>query len=390
MDNLSLIIAIPLLLELICMISLMVIFITKWEPSEQLKNLPLVTIFMPFYNEDRNLIIEALNKIDSQDYPHEIQVIIIDDGSTNHTPIYVDTWLSQSRSHNFKIIKKPKNSGRKGAALDFALENGEAKGEIYIVVDSDTFIEKDGIKNLANKIWSNPKYAAVCGYIVPKNHADNLLCKSQFYEHLGVHGALRTSQDQLGVVPVLAGAFVAHRASVVKEIGGWSEWLVEDISWCWKALANRYKTGYTSEAKATTQCPESKDALFRQRRRWSRGRVEALSEAWKVSPTMGVISLPWFVISAIEFLFPPMLLAIPIFIWFDLWAPLILTIITIFIEAIFITAFIRKTGNTHQLTTIEMVLLPMFTHLLKLITWVPNILGYFDEIARRDKKWLTR
>ncbi|GAL36894.1 hypothetical protein JCM19240_3860 [Vibrio maritimus] len=254
MDYIGYLIAIPLALELISTSFLMGIFVLFFKPDDKLSNLPSVTVFVPFYNECNKLIIESLNRIEEQDYPLPLQVVIINDGSTNSTPGYVKQWVSVPRKHQYQVLNKPKNSGKKGAALDYALEKEVATGEVYIIVDSDTFIETNGILALANKLWSNPRYAAVCGHVVPKNNETNVLCKSQYYEHLGVHGALRTSQDQLGLVPVLAGAFVAHRASVVKEIGGWSEWLVEDISWCWKALAHRYKTGYTAEAKATTQC----------------------------------------------------------------------------------------------------------------------------------------
>ncbi|MGF1724814.1 glycosyltransferase family 2 protein [Photobacterium nomapromontoriensis] len=390
METLSIIISAPLIIELFCVAVLMAIFIIKWKPEKISDDQPLVTVFVPFYNEDEKLLITALEKIDEQEYPTEIQVIIINDGSTNNTPMYVDNWIKQQRNHNYILVTKPDNTGRKGAALDFALDLHIATGEIYIVVDSDTFIHPNGILLLANKIWSHPEYAAVCGYVVPKNRDSNLLCKSQFYEHIGVHGALRTSQDQLGIVPVLAGAFVAHRASAVKAIGGWSEWLVEDIAWCWKALANRYRTGYTSQAIATTQCPENNNALFRQRRRWSRGRVEAFWETWKVSPMMGLISMPWFIISATEFLFPPIFIAMPLFAFLGLWLPLCVMASALIIETVFIFIFISKTGNSHKLSRMEMAMLPLFTHLLRFITWIPNILGYIDEITGRDKKWLTR
>ncbi|MBF8949157.1 glycosyltransferase family 2 protein [Vibrio cholerae] len=390
MEIVTTLITIPLIAEFLSIFILMLIFWFNWKPAKVLNNLPSVTVFVPFYNEEPELIIEALTKIDQQSYSSKLQVIIINDGSTNKTPLIVSQWINSFRKQNYILLNRPHNSGRKGAALDYALDKNIATGDIYIVVDSDTFIEPNEILALANKIWSHPEYAAVCGYIVPKNRSNNILCQSQFYEHLGVHGAIRTSQDHLGIVPVLAGAFVAHRASVVHEIGGWSEWLVEDISWCWRALANRYRTGYTAEALATTHCPNNRDALFRQRRRWSRGRVEAFAEAWKVSPLTGLISLPWFLMSATEFLFPPLFIAMPIFALFDMWLPLSIMATTLLLEAFFIFLFIRKTGNSHGLSMIEILILPIFTHLLRLVTWIPNILGYFDEILGKEKKWLTR
>lgn len=138
-------------------------------------------------------------------------------------------------------------------------------------MDSDTFIQPNGIIELVQKLWSHDKYAAVCGYITPSNYKSSFVGLLQHYEHISFYGAIRTAQDKLGFVPVMAGAFVAHRASVVKELGGWSEWLVEDIAWCWKAISNQYKTGYAPKAKAKTQCPLDTKSLFKQRRRWARG-----------------------------------------------------------------------------------------------------------------------
>nr|MBJ6911404.1 glycosyltransferase family 2 protein [Vibrio cholerae] len=120
------------------------------------------------------------------------------------------------------------------------------------------------------------------------------------------------------------------------------------------------------------------------------GRVEAFAEAWKVSPLTGLISLPWFLMSATEFLFPPLFIAMPIFALFDMWLPLSIMATTLLLEAFFIFLFIRKTGNSHGLSMIEILILPIFTHLLRLVTWIPNILGYFDEILGKEKKWLTR
>lgn len=100
------------------------------------------------------------------------------------------------------------------------LELGVATGDMYVVVDSDTYIEPNGIDELVTKLWSDEKYAAVCGYITPENHKESFIGKLQHYEHISFYGAIRAAQDKLGYVPVLAGAFVAHRASAVKKLGG--------------------------------------------------------------------------------------------------------------------------------------------------------------------------
>ncbi|WP_246616479.1 glycosyltransferase family 2 protein [Thaumasiovibrio subtropicus] len=331
MDNMSLMISVLFLFELVGNAGLLLVFLFKKTTSSYDEKLPSSTVFIPYYNEDPELLVRSLNSINNQIKVEKLQVLVINDGSTNDSPKIVDEWLlSTDLNHDFELINIEKNGGRKGFALDHALSLDVARGDIYIVVDSDTCIDEMGVFYLAEKIASDDKYAAVCGYIVPDNSSESILVKSQYYEHAGVYRALRSAQDKMGMVPVLAGAFVAHRADVVKQLGGWSAWLVEDISWCWKALANNYKTGYASKATARTQCPDDSRSLFRQRRRWARGRVEAFFETWKVSTQSGFASLPVFMFTTIQYFTPPILITFPLLIIFNMWLPLAIYTATIF------------------------------------------------------------
>lgn len=369
---------------------LFLVYVFKKEKGVVDGTMPKVSVFFPFYNEDKDFLLKALNKIDRQKYPETIQVILIDDGSTNETPGYVSEWLTQPREQDYTLLTREENGGRKGYALDFALASGILEGEAYIIVDSDTYIAPDGIYELVAKLWSDPRYAAVCGYITPENHQDSLIGKMQHYEHIGFYGAIRAAQDKLGFVPVLAGAFVAHRASAVKEIGGWSEWLVEDIAWCWKAIANKYRTGYTPDAVARTQCPTTHRGLFKQRRRWARGRVEAYMTAWKVSKLSGALSTPWFLITAMQYLFPPSAILLPLLIYFAIWPPIILGALTLFLYLLFFKLYLHRNGNKTTDSVKQLFNVPVFTTMLEILTWIPNILGYIDEFRGKSKNWLTR
>ena len=268
---------------------LLLTFYKYGNDRENLNSLPSVSIFVPYYNERSEILLRTLSYLENQAYPVQFEVLIIDDGSTNNSIKAVEQWLNIPRRQKYLLIKKSQNNGRKGFALDYALSLDIATGDAYVIVDSDTFIESNGIRELVSKLWSDDRYAAVCGYITPNNYKDSFIGTLQHYEHISFYGAIRAAQDKLGCVPVLAGAFVAHRASVVKDLGGWSEWLVEDIAWCWKAISNGYKTGYAPKAKASTQCPIDSKGLFNQRRRWARGRVEAYVVAWKTHWFAGLL-----------------------------------------------------------------------------------------------------
>ncbi|WP_318440663.1 glycosyltransferase family 2 protein [Photobacterium leiognathi] len=376
----------------ITLITTIVLFFSYLLKRERVYDgeLPVVTIFLPFFNEDKDVLLQSLSYLDKQDYSSKLQIIVIDDGSDNNSAQYVEKWVSKKRNHIFELVKKPINDGRKGFALDYALELNIAIGEAYVVVDSDTYIEPTGIKELVSKLWSDNRYAAVCGYITPSNYADTFIGLLQHYEHISFYGAIRAAQDRLGCVPVLAGAFVAHRASTVKELGGWSEWLVEDIAWCWKAISNGYRTGYAPRAKATTQCPTDVKGLFKQRRRWSRGRVEAYMVAWNTHWFAGLCSTPWFVISATQYIFPSSLILISIMAIFNIWIPIIIGLINIFFYLILVNYYIKENNLSSDISKLQILKAPLFSVLLESITWLPNLLGYFDEFSGKKKSWLTR
>lgn len=369
---------------------LLLTYIFRFREGEAPSVFPSVTVFVPFFNENEKVLLKTLEKLDQQCYPEKIQVVIIDDGSTNNSSLGVERWIEEDRNHCFVLLHRQVNGGRKGYALDYALESGLAEGEVYIVVDSDTYIEPDGVYELSKKLWSDNRYAAVCGYIAPENYDETLLAKLQYYEHVGYYGAIRCAQDRLGLVPVLAGAFVAHRASAVKEIGGWSDWLVEDIAWCWSAIAHSYRTGYAPRAVATTQCPITHKGLFNQRRRWARGRVEAYMAAWRVSSVTGLVSTPWFLLTALQYLFPPSLILVPLLVYLNIFIPVVLGLITMMTYFLFFRIYQHRYKRKTLEKKENIIQIVISTMLLESIVWLPNILGYADELRGKRKKWLTR
>lgn len=385
----ELILIVSATISLITTIVLLIVYKLK-KDNEYSGQLPKVTVFVPFYNENTHVLRRVISCIESQDYPNEIQVLLIDDGSTNSTLEDIEGWISVPHKYQYEIVKRTINQGRKGYALDHALQLGIATGEVYIVVDSDTFIQPNGIIELVQKLWSHDKYAAVCGYITPSNYKSSFVGLLQHYEHISFYGAIRTAQDKLGFVPVMAGAFVAHRASVVKELGGWSEWLVEDIAWCWKAISNQYKTGYAPKAKAKTQCPLDTKSLFKQRRRWARGRVEAYKIAWKTHWFAGLCSTPWFFVTATQYIFPSTFILLRVLAVFNIWIPIVLASLNFVIYFYLVLSYINDYDLKNDISLTQMFKAPVFKILLECITWLPNLFGYIDELSGKKKIWLTR
>jgi len=89
-----------------------------------------LTIAVPVYNE-RERVGPALKELLSTSFPVEVEIIIVDDGSTDGT---VDTIGSIALPENVRLLRHEKNQG-KGAALRTALQ--AATGDVFVPFDAD-------------------------------------------------------------------------------------------------------------------------------------------------------------------------------------------------------------------------------------------------------------
>jgi glycosyltransferase involved in cell wall biosynthesis len=101
------------------------------------KNLPLVSVVVPAYNVEK-YIYECIKSILNQNYEN-IEIIIVDDGSTDNTGVIVDELaLKDSR-----VIAIHQNNKGVSAARNRGMDM--ANGEFIVFVDSDDWISSDHV-----------------------------------------------------------------------------------------------------------------------------------------------------------------------------------------------------------------------------------------------------
>src|SRR5919109_2452603 len=93
-------------------------------------NFPPVSLLIAAYNEADN-IAETVRGINSQDYSGKVEIIVVDDGSTDRT---VDV-LQSFNLTNLKIVQA--NHGGKARALNEGLKH--VSTEIVVCIDADTY-----------------------------------------------------------------------------------------------------------------------------------------------------------------------------------------------------------------------------------------------------------
>jgi glycosyltransferase involved in cell wall biosynthesis len=104
-----------------------------------------LSILMPVYNE-RNTLENAVKRVLDVDYPVDVELVIVDDGSTDGTRDLYVQWEQDSR---VVLNQKPSNGG-KGSAIRKAAEL--ATGDYVIICDADLEYAPEEIPDLLRPV----------------------------------------------------------------------------------------------------------------------------------------------------------------------------------------------------------------------------------------------
>ncbi|MES2213656.1 MAG: glycosyltransferase [Patescibacteria group bacterium] len=252
---------------------------------------PTVTFVIPCKNEEKT-IAKTIQKSFASNYPADkLEVIIINDGSTDNT-ISVLRDLQKEFPALIVIDWEINQGKRHGMAAGIR----EAKGEIIVQLDSDSYIEPDTFYEIIEP-FRNKKIGAVCAHADPENADENFLTKMQAAYYFLSFRILKAAESTLYTVFCCSGCSSAYRKSLIEPI--LDEWLAEKflglpVTWGDdRALTNwvlrqGYKTIYTDRTQAYTICPNNFKQLMKQQIRWKKGwfvnSIFASKFIWKEQP----------------------------------------------------------------------------------------------------------
>jgi glycosyltransferase involved in cell wall biosynthesis len=104
----------------------------------------MLSVIVPVYNE-RNTVAEILRRIRAVELPLQLEVIVVDDGSTDGT----DKVLSVLEDSTVRVVTHGSNRG-KGAAVRTGVET--ARGELVLVQDADLEYDPDDWPKLLDPV----------------------------------------------------------------------------------------------------------------------------------------------------------------------------------------------------------------------------------------------
>jgi len=265
----------------------------KFYSPEEAPYHPPLSIIIAAYNEAK-VIHATLRSVVDTDYPGMLEVVVIDDGSTDQTAAEVKKLVFTDR--RIRLIQQP--NGGKSAALRNGLAN--SKSDILVFLDADTHFDRSTLTQLVQPMI-DPKVGAVSGHAKVGN-LRTFIARCQSLEYICGFNLERRAYAEWNCITVAPGAVSALRRSAVEAAGGFSlDTLAEDTDLTLSLHKKGYRIDYAPYAVGWTEAPESYQTLAKQRFRWAFGTLQCL---WKhrdlvFNPqykALGWFSLPsvWF------------------------------------------------------------------------------------------------
>lgn len=260
---------------MICFFSLGGLLFDRPQRHDLAKNeLEDVTILIAAYNEE-DTIYDTLKSINQQQFLKNIYVKVIDNNSSDNTKGEIIRAKRELRNIDIEYMFAAKPG--KQNALNEGLR--AVKTKYFITIDADTYLYNDAISIIVNHIIQenkNKTVGAVAGTILVRNSRQNLLTKLQEWEYFLSIATIKRSQGLFQTTMVAQGAFSIYRTDLVREVGGYSDCITEDIALTYSLLSlGETKVQYSDIAIAFTNAPDKMKRYFTQRKRWARGGIES-------------------------------------------------------------------------------------------------------------------
>jgi biofilm PGA synthesis N-glycosyltransferase PgaC len=239
---------------------------------------PGVSLLIAAYNEEAG-IKATLQSIAALRYSGPIEALVLNDGSKDAT---ADMVREAQRDYDFspnvtvRLLDFKENRG-KAAVLNSGLE--ASTHDLICTIDGDSRLRSDSLAEIVERFLSDPPGTmAVAGAVLVRNSRSSLITAAQEWDYFHGIAAVKRMQSMYHGTLVAQGAFSLYRKDALEEVGGWPESVGEDIVMTWAMLGKGHRVGYAEDAIVFTDAPATFRQFYQQRKRWSRGLIEAMQQ----------------------------------------------------------------------------------------------------------------
>jgi len=252
-----------------------------------------ISVVIAAYNEEK-VIAETLRTLLATDYKGKIEVVVVDDGSRDHTAAEVERVAGSEP--RIRLLRQ-ENHG-KARALQRGL--AAARDGIVVFIDADTQCQRDTLPRLLEP-FADARIGAVSGHAKVGN-LRTFIARCQALEYTCGFNLDRRAYNRWNCITVVPGAISAIRKDAINEAGGLSlQTLAEDTDLTLSLHRNRQPIVYVPEAIAWTEAPETVRTLARQRSRWAYGTLQCLWKHRDMVFNWNYRALGWFSLPSVWF-----------------------------------------------------------------------------------------
>ncbi len=226
---------------------------------------PSLSVIIPAHNEE-GAIEETIKSVFSSGYLGPLEVIVVNDGSTDATEERVRALMGKTRDLR---VYRTDHVGKSNAINHGAKKS---RNEVIVVLDGDSDISPGSLARIAAP-FSDMEVGGVSGVVRAKLNI-NPLTWFQDFEYLQ-SSAWRHICNKVGATYIFPG-FAAFRKTAYMKVGGFSpDTLSEDFEIGLKLRKNGQKLEMTN-ATIYTMVPQTIFGYIKQRVRWGRGTIQVL------------------------------------------------------------------------------------------------------------------
>lgn len=348
-----------------------------------LRSLPTMSVIIPAYNEEK--FIQRAVKSVLRQTGVKFEVIVVDDGSTDHTGRLLD---KMGQRYPELVVIHQNNQG-KSHAINRGL--AQATGELVMVLDADSYLGEHALV-MMSRWFLDPKVLGMSAN-VRITRPTNWLEWVQKIEYL-LGYRLKGSEETLGLEYIIGGVGSTFRRQAMVAVGGYdTDSVTEDIDFTLKLIAafgnQTARFGYANDVMAYTPPVQTFQELLQQRLRWKYGRFKALVKYRRLlfnltgpyTKTLSWWKLPKVYVEEALMLVEPVVIG-----WVLGIAIAYLDPTTIISILIFYAVFALATFIPEDLSPLERVRLLLIAPLTYLVLYVINVVDWIC-LMRCLRQW---